>query len=160
MEWPVESRRITSYFHDAEYYQALHSHHDAIDIASPQGSDVKAPADGYVFYVLPPTPSGYSYLALKHKDGLVTVYGHLSEISVKKYDFVKQGQVFAKSGGGVGTPGAGPMTSGPHLHFEVWKNKESVDPLRYLSIADMDYKELLPVYQDKFITDIVEKTGT
>ncbi len=35
-DWPVESRRITSFFHDASYYQALHSQHDAIDIATPQ----------------------------------------------------------------------------------------------------------------------------
>ncbi len=54
--WPVESRRITSFFHDNEYYQALRSHHDAIDIGTEQGSNVIAPADGYVYFVLPPTP--------------------------------------------------------------------------------------------------------
>jgi murein DD-endopeptidase MepM/ murein hydrolase activator NlpD len=160
LDWPVKEKRITAYFHDAEYYQVLRSHHDAIDIATPQGTDISAPADGYVFYVLEPKPGGYSYLAIKHKNGFVTVYGHLSEIKVAKYDFLKKWQVFAKSGWAVGTPGAGPMTSGPHLHFEVWKNKESVDPLRYLSLSDLDYAELPPVYQDKFITDIVEKSGT
>lgn len=159
-DWPVESRRITSYFHDAGYYQALHSHHEAIDIATAQGSDVLAPADGYVTYVLPPTPGWYSYLALKHPDGLMTVYGHLSEILVSKYEFVKRGQVIAKSWGAVGTPGAGPMTSGPHMHFEVWNHRETVDPLRYISLADMDYATLLPLYQDKFISDIIEKSGT
>lgn len=119
-----------------------------------------APADGYVTYILPPAPGGYSYMALKHADGLLTVYGHLSEILVSKYEFVKRGQPIAKSGGAVGTPGAGPMTSGPHLHLEVWSNRESVDPLRYLSIAGMDYSSLLPLYQDKFLTDIVELSGT
>jgi hypothetical protein len=99
-------------------------------------------------------------MAVKHADGLLTVYGHLSEVLVTKYEFVKRGQLIAKSGGAVGTPGAGPMTSGPHLHLEVWNNRESVDPLRYLSIAGMDYSTLLPVYQDKFLTDIVELSGT
>lgn len=99
-------------------------------------------------------------MAVKHADGLLTVYGHLSEVLVSKYEFVKRGQPIAKSGGAVGTPGAGPMTSGAHLHFEVWNNRESVDPLRYLSIATMDYAKLLPLYQDKFLTDIVELSGT
>lgn len=160
LDWPVESRRITSYFHDAGYYQTLHSQHEAIDIATEQGTDIVAPADGYVTYVLPPSPGGYSYMALKHADGLVTVYGHLSGVLVSKYEFVTRGQLIAKSGGATGTPGAGPMTSGAHLHFELWSNREPVDPLRYLSIAGMDYETLLPVYQDKFLTDIVELSGT
>lgn len=52
------------------------------------------------------------------------------------------------------------MTSGAHLHFEVWNHREPVDPLRYISLARMDYTTLLPVYQDKFITDIVEQSGS
>ena len=160
LDWPIESRRVTSYYHDADYYQALRSHHDAIDIAAEQGSEILAPADGYVTYILPPAPGGYSYMAVKHADGLLTVYGHLSEVLVTKYEFVKRWQPIAKSGGAIGTPGAGPMTSGAHLHLEVWNNRESVDPLRYLSIATMDYSSLLPLYQDKFLTDIVELSGT
>ncbi len=56
LDWPVKERRITAYYHDPEYYQALRSHHDAIDIAAPQGTELMAPADGYVFYVLEPKP--------------------------------------------------------------------------------------------------------
>ncbi len=88
LDWPVSSRRITSYFHDAAYYQALHSQHEAIDIATEQGTNILAPADGYITYLLSPSPGGYSYLAMKHADGLVTVYGHLSEVLVGKYEFV------------------------------------------------------------------------
>jgi murein DD-endopeptidase MepM/ murein hydrolase activator NlpD len=159
-DWPVESRRVTAYFRDPDYYKAIHSQHDAIDIAAPQWTDIAAPADGYVTYVLEPKQWGYSYLALKHKDGFVTVYGHLSEVSVTKDEFVKKWQIFAKSGWAVWTPGAWPMTSGPHLHFELWKNQQSVDPLRYFSLDGISYADLPAVYQDKFISDIVAKSWT
>jgi murein DD-endopeptidase MepM/ murein hydrolase activator NlpD len=160
LSWPVASKIITTQFHDPEYYSYLGSQHEAIDIAVPQGSDVTAAMDGYVYYILPPTDTGYSYLALKHRDGYVTVYGHLSEVKIVPYQFVKKDEVIAKSGGTPGTVGAGPMTTGPHLHFEVWYNRESVDPLRYLSLADIDFKEIPSKYEWKFITDIIEKSGT
>lgn len=80
--WPVEGRRISAFFRDGEYYHYVGSHHDAIDIAVGQGSEVRSPAPGYVYYLLPPSPGGYSYMAIKHRDGLMTVYGHLSETLV------------------------------------------------------------------------------
>jgi murein DD-endopeptidase MepM/ murein hydrolase activator NlpD len=156
--WPVPGNRISTYFRDPNYYNILGSQHDAIDIPTPQSTDVKAAFDGYVHYILPPTPGGYSYLVLKHRDGYMTVYGHLSEISVKQYDFVRAGDIIAKSGWAPGTPGAGPMTTWSHLHLEVWKNKEPVDPLRYLSLADMKFENLPTRYEDKFITDIIERS--
>jgi murein DD-endopeptidase MepM/ murein hydrolase activator NlpD len=97
--WPVESRRITTYFHDPSYYALIGSQHEAIDIGTPQGSLITAPADGYVYYILAPAPGNYSYIAIKHKDGFVSVYGHLSEVDVTPYQFVRQGEVIAKSGG-------------------------------------------------------------
>ena len=84
------------------------------------------------------------------------MYGHLSEISVLPYQFVTKGQVIAKSGGAPGTPGAGPMTSGSHLHFEVWHRNEVIDPLRVLSLAPIDYENLPSKYQEKFLSDMVE----
>lgn len=88
------------------------------------------------------------------------MYGHLSEVKIKPYQFVRQGEVIALSGGAPGTLGAGPATTGAHLHFEVWKNKEAVDPLRFIPVNDIDYKTLPAMYQTKFISDLTEKTGS
>jgi murein DD-endopeptidase MepM/ murein hydrolase activator NlpD len=93
----VVSKRVSAFFRDAEYYRYVGSHHDAIDIAVAQGTDITAPAAGYVYYLLPPSPGGYSYMAIKHKDGYMTVYGHLSEIAVSLGQFVTSGQLIAKS---------------------------------------------------------------
>ncbi len=157
--WPISSREITTYFRDPGYYAYLGSQHDAIDIAVDQGTPVLAVAPWYVYYTLPPTSGWYSYMAIKHKDGFVSVYGHLSEIYITDGQFVEAWELIAKSGWMPGTPGAGPMTSWPHLHLEIWKNKESVDPLRYMSIAQIPFESLPSRYQEKFMSDIIEFTG-
>lgn len=157
-EWPIsKSETISAFFKDPSYYRVVWSQHDAIDIVASQWSEVHAAMDGYVQYILPPVPWGYSYMAIKHPDGLVTVYGHLSEVLVYPYQFIKKWDIIALSGWAPGTPGAGPMTSGAHLHFEVWKNRTPVDPLRYLDISSLDYENLPARYQDKYISDIVER---
>lgn len=161
MEWPIkDAKRISTYFRDSGYFHSYGSQHDAIDIVASQGSDIHAAYDGYVLYMLPPVEWGYSYLALKHPGGYTTVYGHLSEILIKPYQFVRKWDIIARSGGAPGTPGAGPMTSGAHLHFEVFQNKKAFDPLRVLDISKLDYGDLPTRYQDKFVADIVALSGT
>jgi murein DD-endopeptidase MepM/ murein hydrolase activator NlpD len=75
---------------------------------------------------------GYSYILIVHRDGYATLYGHLSSFLVATGDQVKKGQVIGLSGATPGTHGAGPMTTGPHLHFEVIKNGKHIDPLSVL----------------------------
>ncbi len=116
-----------------------------------------APADGYVYHINPPRPGGYSFVAIKHAGGYVTVYGHLSEVSAEQFDFIKKGQVFAKSGGAVGTPGAGIMTSGAHLHFELYHDRQSVDPLRHLDLTYLDFNALKAKYRYKFVEDFKKR---
>lgn len=157
--WPVEATRISTYFHDEEYFKSLGSEHEAIDVPMPQGSDIVAPAAGYVYFIQQPTPGGYGYIALKHANGYVTVYGHISEVLVNKFDFIDTGRLFAKTGGTPGTPGAGVMTSGAHLHFELYKNRESADPLRLLDLTRLNYDSIEGKYRYKFVEDLKARYG-
>ncbi len=157
--WPVEPRYVSAYYHDQSYYDSVGSDHEAIDIPAPQGTEIVAPADGYVYFVNPPVEGGYGYVALKHTNGFLTVYGHVSEVMAKRFEFVAKGQVFAKSGGAPGTPGAGVMTSGAHLHFEVHRSRKTLDPLRFLDVTYLRYEGLDKKYAYKYVEDLKARYG-
>jgi len=130
--WPVTKNTITAYFHDPDYPFRNLFEHPAVDIRSPQGSPVKAAAPGYVGRVKFDGSTNYAYVMIIHGDGLATVYGHVSKVYVQEDQYVKQGDLIALSGALPNTPGAGKLTTGAHLHFEVRLNGIPVDPLNYL----------------------------
>jgi len=133
MTWPVSKNKITTYFHDPDYPFRYIYEHPAIDIRAAQGTPVMAPAPGYVLQIRNQNSSKvYNYVVLVHSGGISTLYLHLSQIYVKPDTYVSRGQIIGLSGGTPGTRGAGLLTTGPHLHFEVRQNSEPVNPLNFL----------------------------
>jgi murein DD-endopeptidase MepM/ murein hydrolase activator NlpD len=130
--WPVEPiEGISAHFHDPAYQARFGLRHDAIDIPIPQGTDVIASADGIVAHIAE-RGMGYNALTVTYENGLTVVYGHVSEFLVTEGQRIEAGDILLLSGGTPGTPGAGALTTGPHLHFEVYSEGMAVDPLRYL----------------------------
>ncbi len=100
--------------------------HKGLDVAVAYGSPVKCTASGKVIFA--GIKGGYgNCVIVEHGNGLVTLYGHLSEILVEANDRVKAGQIIAKSGN------TGRST-GPHLHYEVHKNNQPINPRLFFNL--------------------------
>jgi len=98
--------------------------HNGVDIAGKAGVDVVAIASGIVTFA--GTKSGYGKMVeINHGGGVITRYGHHESLAVSAGDLVKKGQKI----GGMGSSG---RSTGPHVHYEIYKNKRSVDPSIYL----------------------------
>lgn len=133
MDWPVKTIfGISCEFHCPGYpYAYLIGPHSGMDMPTYVGTPVRAVADGYVGRVRNAGGPGYSYILLVHGDQVSTVYGHLSGFNVKEGQMVSRGSVIGYTGGAPGTNGAG-LSSGPHLHFEVRRNNQAVNPRLFL----------------------------
>lgn len=100
--------------------------HSGVDLALPEGSPVRAADNGRVI-VAEDSGNGYgNYIIIDHGNGFKTLYGHNSSLCVSVGDVVSQGDLIAYSG-------STGNSTGPHLHFEIQKDDEKVDPERYLS---------------------------
>ncbi|MFA6537364.1 MAG: peptidoglycan DD-metalloendopeptidase family protein [Patescibacteria group bacterium] len=131
LSWPIPENKIMATFHDPEYPYRYLFEHPAIDVRAKQGTTIRAPADGYVLKTRD-AGLGYSYISLIHANNLSTVFGHVSKILIGEEEYVNKGDIIGLSGGMPGTSGAGNLSSGPHLHFEVRINGIPVNPLDYL----------------------------
>ena len=129
MGMPVAGR-ITSSFgfrmHPLLGYLKMHK---GLDIGAPYGSPIFAALDGVVQGA--GRAGGYgNFVKLVHGGGLASGYGHMSRIAVTRGQHVRQGQVI----GYVGSTG---LSTGPHLHWEVWRNGQTINP-RSIAVTQVD----------------------
>jgi len=110
--------------------------HRGIDFHAPYGSPIYAAADGRVVFVGRHGGHG-NYVKLDNGGGLGTGYAHMSRFAVSQGEYVRRGEVI----GYVGSTG---LATGPHLHFEVYKNGETVNPdsVDYVRRAQLSGSEL------------------
>src|SRR3989442_88292 len=117
---------LTSAFMRERIHPILHlaRPHEGIDVTAPMGAEIEAPAAGIVTEVR--WEEGYgNIVTMDHGFGLVTRFAHCSKILVVRGQRVKRGQKIAL----VGSTG---LSTGPHLHYEVWVNRKPVDPMKYV----------------------------
>lgn len=100
--------------------------HLGVDIAAPTGKAVLAPADGVVMFS-DWTVDGGNVLIIKHGLGFMSIYKHNERNMVRQLERISKGQVIALLGN------TGKISSGPHLHYEIWKNNMPVNPLNYIT---------------------------
>lgn len=94
--------------------------HNGIDIAVPTGTPVRAVADGTVVYAGLRNGYGWTVL-LEHDNGMITLYGHNSQLPVEVGQAIKKGEVIALAG-------STGRSTGPHVHFEAWQSGANITP--------------------------------
>ncbi|MDA9002613.1 M23 family metallopeptidase [Flavobacteriaceae bacterium] len=99
--------------------------HFAVDIVVPTNTPVKATSDGRVLFASWTSDAGY-VIIIDHGDELVSVYKHNSSLTKSQGDFVRSREVIAISGA------SGELSTGPHLHFELWSNGTPLNPTNFI----------------------------
>lgn len=103
----------------------IKTRHYAIDIVVAKNAPIKSVADGRVIFAEWSAGTGY-VMIIEHNYGLLSVYKHNSSLNKEQGDFVKSGEVIAAAGS------TGELTTGPHLHFELWNEGNPVNPTDYI----------------------------
>ena len=126
---PLNHIRITSHFTKRRFHPILKrwKAHHGTDFGAKRGTPILAAAEGKVIFS--GRMGGYgNVIKIQHKDNYMTLYAHQSRLKVKRGTFVKQGQVI----GYVGSTG---RSTGPHLHFGLYKNNRPIDPMRLVKFS-------------------------
>ena len=122
--WPIEGPVTGSFGERIDPFNGEGAFHTGIDISSPMGTPIIAPADGTVLATSFITGYGRTII-LDHGHGITTLYGHLSGFGVAEHESVHRGDV-------IGFVGSSGRSTGSHLHYEVRIHDTPVNPHKYL----------------------------
>ncbi len=124
--YPLAYRGVvtSSYGYRVHPITGNYSFHNGVDLAVSQGTPIYASRSGYVSTATYNYVYGY-YVTINHMDGYSTLYGHMTNYTVSEGEYVTQGQVI----GYVGSTG---YSTGPHLHFTIYYNGSTVNPMEYI----------------------------
>lgn len=120
---PIAYGRVTSGFNLKRFHPVLKKRrpHYGVDFGAPTGTPVRSVGDGVVVYAGRNGGHG-KFVKIDHEGPYMTSYSHLSKIDVKKGQRIKQGELVGK----VGSTG---MSTGPHLHYQLWVNGQYKNPM-------------------------------
>ncbi len=122
--WPVSGKMTSSFGMRENPFTQEPSFHSGVDISAKAGTAIQATAEGAVSYAGCTSGSGY-VVVLEHGLGFSTVYAHNSKNAVKVGQKIRRGDVIAY----VGSTG---KSTGPHVHYEIWDKRRSVNPKKFL----------------------------
>lgn len=108
----------------SEAYNAKEKHY-AVDIVVAKDTPIKATADGIVIFAEWTSTTGYVTI-IEHSYGLISVYKHSATLTKIQGDLVKAGEVIATAGS------TGELSTGPHLHFELWNDGYPINPTNFI----------------------------
>lgn len=120
-EWPVKNGVMFQ-----EFDLNLANPSEGISLGAPAKTPVKAAAKGTVMYAGDNQTRFGNMVIIRHDDPFVTIYAHLDDVKVKKGQAIKQGEI-------IGTVGTSGGVESPRVQFQVRKNRNPVDPVKYLS---------------------------
>lgn len=120
--YPIRGRLTSRFGYRYDPFTGRRSYHNGVDLAAPKGTPVKSTMGGKISFV-GRSPVYGKYIIVTHAGGYQSMYGHLSRINVRRGQRVQQGSVI----GAVGNTG---RSTGPHLHFSMYKHGKLINPLR------------------------------
>lgn len=165
LESPIQFSKVNSPFGEKRSYES----HPGVDLKASSGSQIKSPADGKVLKAEFTNGACGGMIQIEHGGGFISRFCHCKDIQVSSGQAVKQGDPIGLSGGAKGDKGAGRST-GAHLHFELKKDGQLVDPLDYVgaNIGSYDFSKsgeaikatITPEMVEVLVTKLKEKGVT
>ncbi|RKR15354.1 peptidase M23-like protein [Maribacter vaceletii] len=132
------TRMASGYGWRSDPFTKARKMHYGMDFTAPKGTPIYASGDGKIVRA-DNNSSGYGkHIRIDHGYGYLSLYAHLSQYNVKKGQKVKRGDLI----GFVGSTG---RSEAPHLHYEVWKEKDRINPINfyYGSLSPIEFENML-----------------